>query len=54
MGLAIVKRLIELNHGQIGVESRLGEGSRFIVALPAASAALSAEIDDVYPLIGIG
>lgn len=34
LGLAIVKRLVENHRGQIGLESRLGEGSTFYVTLP--------------------
>ena len=34
IGLAIVKRLVELHHGQIGLESQLGKGSTFSVTLP--------------------
>lgn len=34
LGLSISKQLIELMHGQIIVESALGKGSSFIVALP--------------------
>jgi signal transduction histidine kinase len=35
LGLAIAKRLVESSGGSIGVSSRLGEGSSFIVTLPA-------------------
>ncbi|MBA3416152.1 MAG: PAS domain S-box protein, partial [Chloroflexia bacterium] len=35
LGLAIAKRLTELHGGTIAVESRLDEGSTFIVTLPA-------------------
>ncbi|MED4224184.1 two-component system histidine kinase PnpS [Neobacillus cucumis] len=34
LGLAIVKHLIEAHHGSIGVKSKLGEGSEFIIELP--------------------
>ncbi len=34
IGLAIVKKLVELMNGDIFVESRIGEGSRFIAKLP--------------------
>jgi len=34
LGLAIVKRLIDAHKGQIGLESRLGQGSTFFVTLP--------------------
>jgi len=34
LGLAIVKGIITAHGGQIGVESKLEEGSRFVVALP--------------------
>lgn len=38
LGLAIVKRLVEAHHGQIGLDSHLGEGSTFYVTLPLAEA----------------
>ncbi|WP_138495465.1 two-component system histidine kinase PnpS [Paenibacillus pinistramenti] len=34
LGLSIVKHLVDLNHGNIRVESKVGEGSSFILDLP--------------------
>jgi two-component system phosphate regulon sensor histidine kinase PhoR len=34
LGLSIVKKIIELHHGAISVQSKLGEGSIFTVTLP--------------------
>jgi signal transduction histidine kinase len=36
LGLATVKRIVEAHGGRVGVESRLGEGSRFWCELPRA------------------
>jgi signal transduction histidine kinase len=36
LGLAIVKRVVDEHKGVIGVESKLGEGTRFTVRLPKA------------------
>jgi two-component system, OmpR family, manganese sensing sensor histidine kinase len=35
LGLAIAKSIVEQHHGSIDVKSKLGEGSQFIVRLPA-------------------
>ncbi|WP_028902911.1 hybrid sensor histidine kinase/response regulator transcription factor [Prevotella sp. P6B4] len=35
IGLSLVKNLVELHHAQINVDSKTGEGSRFIVSLKA-------------------
>ncbi len=34
LGLAIVKSIVDMHHGTIAVESRLGRGTRFVVTLP--------------------
>lgn len=39
IGLAIVRRIVEALGGRVGVDSRLGEGSRFFFALPESAAA---------------
>jgi two-component system phosphate regulon sensor histidine kinase PhoR len=38
LGLSIVKHLVEVHGGKVSVHSQSGEGSRFVVELPAASA----------------
>ena len=42
LGLAIVKHLTLANGGDIGVDSDIGRGSRFIVSLPRAAGSLNA------------
>jgi signal transduction histidine kinase len=37
LGLSLVKRIVEAHGGKIAVHSALGEGSEFIVSLPAAT-----------------
>jgi signal transduction histidine kinase len=34
LGLAIAKSIMDMHHGTIAVESRVGDGSRFVVTLP--------------------
>ena len=38
LGLSLVRRIVERHHGEIRVESVLGQGSRFIITLPAVAA----------------
>jgi signal transduction histidine kinase len=42
LGLAIVRRIVDASHGTITVESRLGEGTTFIVSIPLASSPTTA------------
>lgn len=37
LGLAIVQKIVDVHHGSISVESRVGEGTRFTVKLPKAT-----------------
>jgi two-component system, OmpR family, sensor histidine kinase SenX3 len=41
LGLAIVRHVVANHHGSVDVESRLGEGSRFILHLPSAPTTVS-------------
>lgn len=43
IGLSLVKRLVELHHGTIGVTSELGAGTVFTVEIPVDEAAYSRE-----------
>ncbi len=43
VGLALVKRLVELHQGTVSVASKLGQGSEFIVSLPIHLPRMSAE-----------
>ncbi len=36
LGLALTKRLVELHHGRVWVESEYGKGSRFYFTLPVS------------------
>jgi signal transduction histidine kinase len=43
LGLAIVRSIVDMHHGSIAVDSRLGTGSRFTVILPRDPRATDAE-----------
>jgi signal transduction histidine kinase len=43
LGLAIVRSIVDMHHGSIAVDSRLGSGSRFSVVLPRDPRAAEAE-----------
>ena len=52
LGLSIVDRLVKLLEGTISLESRLGEGSKFIVSVPvgeAGPAAVPPEVQEPAP-----
>lgn len=43
IGLALVQELVKLHHGELTVDSELGQGSTFTVAIPAGTAHLSGD-----------
>lgn len=47
LGLALVRRLVELHNGNVAVESVFGEGSRFIVTLPWTTQTAPVDASDV-------
>ncbi|WP_437274877.1 ATP-binding protein [Sorangium sp. So ce375] len=49
IGLALVRELAKLHGGSVAVESRLGVGSRFSVAIPLGKAHLPADRIDLAP-----
>lgn len=49
IGLAIVKSMVELHHGSINVESKVGVGSKFTFRLPCYDGYDNDEIDEAKP-----
>ena len=54
LGLAISRKIVELHHGRLWVESAPGQGARFFVELPLAlvpaSRPLAAVEIELYPV----
>lgn len=50
MGLAILRRIVERHGGQVWVESKEGEGSAFLFALPSATSEVAAA--EAFPTTG--
>jgi len=46
LGLALTRRLVELQGGTIRVESTVGRGSRFVIRLPAEPGAVQPVVRD--------
>ena len=45
LGLAIVKSIVDMHGGRVGVDSRLGQGSSFVVTLPLDPRLAEAQVE---------
>jgi signal transduction histidine kinase/DNA-binding response OmpR family regulator len=54
LGLALTRRLVELQGGRVGVHSRLGEGSTFFAVLPRRGSRITQEDAHTRPGSGAG
>ena len=52
LGLAIVKHLVRAHGGEVTVDSRFGEGTRFTIELPVETAANAVERTSVQQALG--
>ncbi|MEL7037254.1 MAG: ATP-binding protein [Cyanobacteria bacterium J06592_8] len=53
LGLSLVKRIVELHRGQVGVSSEVGVGSRFTIILPGVASASSSAQPGVQSQLNI-
>lgn len=53
LGMGIVKKLVEMMHGEIKIHSRMGEGSTFTIRIPCRIATVEDKVHpDGKPLVG--
>lgn len=50
LGLALVRRIVELHHGMLTVDSEIGQGSRFTVRLPYCPTSKKSHLAEACPL----
>ncbi|HEY5610099.1 MAG TPA: ATP-binding protein, partial [Thermoanaerobaculia bacterium] len=50
LGLAISRRIVERHHGEIGVQSEAGRGTKFTITIPVAAMTASAPAAQLEPI----